>query len=648
MIAVWLALVWLVLLPSAAGAHTGAHGGAAAISLGAVILGGYRIELVSHAGPLARGAPNRLAARITDADQGTPVTGATVALALATVGGESAPLPAEEETWAGHYAVSVTPDRRGAHRVRVTVEGRPGHQAAGPLVAEFAVDVHRPAGLGPWVWGLLGLLGIGVAVFLGGLAVRMRYARGRPGPLDLLEVPAVRRLLTSRGWTRALLVPVFGLMALVVVLGFADTADGSRNLASRLTWTLWWAGIIFTFVLVGRVWCVACPFGALNEWSARLAGSLRRLPRPFRNIWWATALFALLTWADEQLGVVRSPRATAWLVLLLAAAAIAVGLFFERRSFCRHLCPIGGLIGVYSMVAPVELRAKEASVCRTDQAKGCYRGAAGAAGCPMFEFPATMDRNTYCTLCGECLRGCSHGNLALRVRAFGTDLWASGRRALDEAYLAVVLAGLTVLVTAQMLPGWDGLVAAAARGLPGAVREHLRPVTYLGLVESVLLLGGGLVIAPLLFLGAAALAERRAGVARVGVRRAATTFAYMFIPVGLGLHLAHNLGHLLGEGGGLVAATQRAVALYTPWSLGQPAWDDLALAPASVVLLLQVSVVVVLFAFSLLAGHRLALRLYADPAVALRALVPMVLLALLLTGVGLGLLAQPMELRHAM
>jgi hypothetical protein len=122
----------------------------------------------------------------------------------------------------------------------------------------------------------------------------------------------------------------------------------------------------------------------------------------------------------------------------------------------------------------------------------------------------------------------------------------------------------------------------------------------------------------------------------------------MFIPVGLGLHLAHNLGHLLGEGGGLVAATQRAVALYTPWSLGQPAWDDLALAPAPVVLLLQVSVVVALFGLSLLAGHRLALRLYGDPAVALRALVPMVLLALLLTGVGIGLLAQPMELRHAM
>ena len=192
--------------------------------------------------------------------------------------------------------------------------------------------------------------------------------------LNLLEVPWLRGLLTSRAFPPSLQIPLLALMAVVVLLGFFDVQDGGVNLATKLTWTIWWAGIIFTFVVAGRVWCLACPFGALNEWTARLAGPLRRLPRPFRNIWWATGLFVLLTWADEQLGVVRSPRVTAWIVLFFAAMAVAVGLFFERRSFCRHLCPIGGLIGIYSMTAPLELRARSQSVCRADREKACYQG----------------------------------------------------------------------------------------------------------------------------------------------------------------------------------------------------------------------------------------------------------------------------------
>ena len=435
------------------------------------------------------------------------------------------------------------------------------------------------------------------------------------------------------------------IMVVVVWLGLGDVQDGGVNLATKLTWTIWWAGVIFTFVLLGRVWCVACPFGALNEWTARLAGAARRLPRPFRNIWWATAMFVLLTWADEQLGVVRSPRVTAWIVLFFAALAVAVGLVFERRSFCRYLCPIGGVIGLYSMTAPVELRPRAAAPCAADRDKPCYRGNAAMSGCPMFEFPGALDRNNYCTLCAQCVTVCNHGNLALRVRAWGKDLWAATRRTLDEAYLAVVLVGLTLLVTAQMLSAWPGWVSALARHLPTAVRSSLRPVTYLGLVESVLLLGGALVVGPLLVLGSAALADRLAG-SRLGLRRTFVVFGYVLVPVGLAMHLAHNLAHLLLEGGGIVPAVQRAVALYTPFSLGTADWRAAPLAPEPVVALLQVAIVVAFFGLSLVAGHRLALRTYPDARTASRAFLPMAGIALVFTLVGLVVLSLPMGMRH--
>jgi hypothetical protein len=640
-------LLWLVVLalPVAAGAH-GEHGAAKALgATGVVTVAGYRVELSTHPSPLAAGQAGHLVATVLHAESLRPASGSRVLIGMIDAGGHPALREAAEETWAGRYAIPVAPSRLGAHQVRVVLEALEFRRMETPLVLDFAVGVERPPGLGPAVWLLLALVaGVGLVAAYA-VIHRAHLGRADEPRLDFLTVPWLRRLLTARALQPALQIPLLALMVVVAWLGLVDVQDGGVNVATKLTWTIWWAGVIFTFVLVGRVWCVACPFGALNEWTARFAGAARRLPRPFRNIWWATGMFVLLTWADEQLGVVRSPRVTAWIVLFFAVLAVAVGLAFERRSFCRYLCPIGGVIGIYSMTAPVELRPRTTAVCAGDRDKPCYRGNAAAAGCPMFEFPGALDRNNYCTLCAQCVTACDRGNLALRIRAWGKDLWASTRRTLDEAYLAVVLVGLTLLVTAQMLSAWPGWVSALARYLPATLRSSLRPVTYLGLVESVLLLGGALVVGPLLVLGGAALADRLAG-ARLGLRRTFVVFGYVLIPVGLAMHLAHNLAHLLLEGGGIVPAVQRAIALYTPFSLGAADWRAAPLAPEPVVALLQVAIVVAFFALSLVAGHRLALRTYPDARTASRAFLPMAGIVLAFTLIGLVVLSLPMGMRH--
>lgn len=649
MIARLLGTLLLALLPAAAAAH-GEHQDAPPLgTAGTVTVQGYQVELVTHPSPLAPDRSAHLVAKVLRSGDQAPVTGGHVLVGFAPAGAAPDPEPATEQTWAGHYAVAASPTKLGPHQVRVVLVELEGRRFEPPLVVDFPIGVARASsGMGVVAWTLIALVaGIGVLAMY---AVRLRARTGTPAgqALDLLQVPWLRRLLTSRALQPSLQIPLLVLMGIVALLGFYDVQDGGVNLATKLTWTIWWAGIIFTFVLAGRVWCLACPFGALNEWTARLAAPLRRLPKPFRNLWWATGMFVLLTWADEQLGVVRSPRVTAWIVVFFAAAAVAVGFFYERRSFCRHLCPIGGLIGIYSMTAPLELRAKSAGVCGADADKSCYRGGPESRGCPMFEFPATMDRNNYCNLCGECVTGCSRDNLVLRVRALGKDLWASGRRVLDEAYLAVALVGLTLVVTAQMLSAWPGWTWALSGSLPHWVRATLKPVTYLGLVESAILLGGSLVVVPLLVLGGAVVADRLAGASAIGVRRTFVLFSYMFIPVGLAVHLAHNLSHLLMEGGGIVPVVQRAAALYTPWSLGEPDWQHAPLAPEAVVALLQVVIIVGFFVLSLVAGHRLSTAAYADPRAAGRALVPMAVLSCVFTVAALVLLNLPMGMRHGM
>ena len=54
-------------------------------------------------------------------------------------------------------------------------------------------------------------------------------------------------------------------------------------------------------------------------------------------------MFIGLTWLDIQIGVVRSPIVTGSLLIGIAAVAVVIGIFFQRRTFCRYLCPIGSL-----------------------------------------------------------------------------------------------------------------------------------------------------------------------------------------------------------------------------------------------------------------------------------------------------------------
>lgn len=658
-----LAAALVLVLPALAAAHGEDHAahaqhGAAEplVGAGPVRVHGYWLELATRPAPPLVSEPTHLVVTLSADSSRTPVSGAQLLIGLDPAGSHVSPhaghahgadlAPASEVGGTGQYELVVSPERKGPYQVHVAVTEAEGRTLWPPVVIDFPIVIGTAPGIGGAVWGALGLVVLIAAVALCWLRLRARIGLPASERLNLLDVSWLRRLLTAPAFPLSMQVVLLGVMAVVVFLGLFDVQDGGVNVASRLTWTIWWAGIIFTFVLLGRVWCVACPFGALNEWTSRLAAPIRRLPRPLRNIWWATGLFVLLTWADEQLGVVRSPRVTAWIVIIFVGLAIAVGLFFERRSFCRYLCPIGGVIGLYSMTAPLELRVKDGATCRHHPEQDCYRGGERSRGCPMFEFPQSMDRNNYCTLCVECVKGCSRDNLVLRFRAFGRDLWASGRRAMDESYLAVMLVGLTFLVTAQMLGAWSAWTSALASWLPAWFRGSVKPAASLSVVESAALLVGSLVVVPLLVLGAVSVADRSAGRARVGLRRSFVLFGYMFVPIGLAMHLAHNLAHLLLEGGGIVPAVQRAIELYTPWSLGQPEWPAPALAPAAVVSLLQTVILVGFFVVSLVAGYRLALRAYSDPRIASTATIPVALLSLVFTAIGIVLLNQPMGMRH--
>lgn len=490
----------------------------------------------------------------------------------------------------GHYRIVVKPQIAGAHLLKIAFYAGDGNTA--PLLIEIPVQVgvarHPWRG---WLASLLALAGVFGGTFFW-MKSRERYEI--PGkPFDLMVVPTVRRFLLSRAYPSVLQWAAMLVFGIVIASGLFDTATGDHNFATILTWTVWWAGVIFTFLLVGRVWCAMCPVGAISDWAGGLAKPRRAFPKPLRNIWIATGLLVLLTWADAVFGIVNNPKVTAWLLIGMAAAAGVTALLYQRRAFCRYLCPIGGMIGLYSMVSPLEWRAKSQAACRSHFPKTCYSGNENTKGCSMFEYPAAMERNNYCHFCADCAKACPADNFSLRFRPFAADLRNLSRPRLDEAYLAVALTGISLLAVGHMIAPWQGWMIWIAQGL-GAMTFGIRGDEALAAVGyTVLLVGFALVGLPLIMGGIARFAISAQGKAREAIHARRALFlglCYALIPVGLSLHLAHNIHHLISEGGLIIPATQKLINLYTPWNLGGVDWKSFAVGHSGFITLLQLGI----------------------------------------------------------
>ncbi len=627
---------------------------------------GFQVELLGSPRPLRLGAENKITVKISRDGSLKAVRDGKVYMGISparflsrSTASEKNPsaqfdpvdvrLSAVSETvWAGSYALAPQFDETGPHLVRVVLAELDGKSFDPPPVFDFHLDVVPAAG---FTAGFL-LLAL-TAIFIASAGIYWAMVRSRSPvslsiPLNLLDIPWVNRFVSWRGFQPLLQIPTLVLIAVIAFLGFFDIQDGAKNLATKLTWILWWPGIIFTFILVGRLWCVMCPFGTLNEWSANLSRPDRLFPKSMRNLWLATLLFILLTWADEQIGVIRSPQLTAWLIVIFAVLAIATGIFFQRRSFCHYICPITGLLGLYSTVSPVEVRTGDRSRCQNHCHQDCYRGNEKGNGCPMFEFPMTMDRNTFCNLCFECVRSCPSSNLALRLRSFGKDLWVSRKRWLDESYLSVAMVGVTTIVTAQMLTEWSSWISGLARLIPLPVRTLMKPVTYLTVTESAAFFLGSVLIFPLFAILAAWAARQISGYKEQGIIRTFTHLAYMFLPVGLAMHLAHNVSHLITEGPGVIPALQRTLTRYTGIVAGEPDWQFMPLVSSDAIYWLQILLILLGFIFSLNVGYRLTAIMFDRRETTGKAFIPFAVISLVFTLINLYLLNQPMGARHAM
>jgi len=287
------------------------------------------------------------------------------------------------------------------------------------------------------------------------------------GRFDLLErVPLLKQMLKARAFQPVLILLTLFVFTLAILTGLAGTPAGSRNFGIIFVWIVWWALLIAVLVpFFGRLWCMVCPIPAPGEWLQRRAiirrvpGKLRtrglRWPRRLRNMWLQN--FGFLGVAVFSTIILTRPSISAWLLLSFLFAGVLLSTLYKNRVFCRYVCPVGGFIGLYSLIAPVELRVADPNVCVDHKTKDCITGNEHGYGCPWMVFPGTLTRNVYCGMCMECLKTCSRNNIVLNLRPFGSDLMVAKERRLDEAYKAFIMLGCALLYSAVLLGPWGWL-----------------------------------------------------------------------------------------------------------------------------------------------------------------------------------------------
>ncbi len=442
---------------------------------------------------------------------------------------------------------------------------------------------------------------------------------------NLLQIKWIDRFVRSRWFPGIVQWPTLILFMVIMFQLLLGPESAHDNLGTALTWVLWWPIIPIIFLFLGRFWCAICPFATINDLVQKFVGNNRPVPKFLKKygIWIIDALFIFITWSDHVWGVVENPFGSGILMLTLTTGVIASGSFFERRTFCRHLCFLGGLSGNYARTGMLALRGTP-EICATCTIAACYKGTDKAPGCPLFEFPKTMDSNANCVICADCIKNCPNDSIQLTVRPPTQELWFVRKPKMEEAFLSAVIMGIVFVQNVTMLEVWGGML----KWLENAVGTTNYAVTF-SITFAIA------IIIPVALLGLTSWIASRFN--KTSLVQNFTRFGYAIIALDVAAHIAHNLFHLLAEGKSIYYT---AIALF-----GQEVHDaSPALVGMETIQVLQFGLIALGFVGSIYAAYRIAKSSHPNGK-AWTTFAPYAVLMVILTAMNIYLFILPMAMR---
>lgn len=447
-----------------------------------------------------------------------------------------------------------------------------------------------------------------------------------PKGFDLLTIPTVKAIMNSKYYPKIFQIPVAAVFGLIGYELLAGPSSAHDNPGTALMWVLWWPLIPIVFLFLGRFWCAICPFATLSDFVQKLVGVNRPVPVFLKKygIWLIDAMFIIITWADHVFGIVASPWGSGILLLLITFAVIVSGAFFQRRTFCRYLCFLGGLSGNYAQTGMISLRAN-AEICKTCSSKAaCFNGTDKAPACPLFSFPRTMESSANCNLCANCIKNCPNDAITLTLRPPTKELWFIRKPKIEESFLAMAIMGIVLIQNITMLEVWENIL------------NSVKSLT--GITSTALIFTGVFALGVTLPVTLLTLSARIA--ARYNTENWVKNFArfgYALIPLDIAGHVAHNLFHLLAEG--------KSIYYSVASIFGSNASGSAAIVGNETIQILQFVILGLGLWGSLYTARRITFRRYSNSAVRRATLRPYVILIGSLTVLNVGLFLLPMAHR---
>jgi hypothetical protein len=459
-----------------------------------------------------------------------------------------------------------------------------------------------------------------------------------PPGRDVLRWPLLGSFLRWRWGRLALQTILLAAAALMVYDGFTGPQLAPQNMATVLAWVEYRGLIMLGFLLAGNLFCAACPFALLRSVAYRMSARGPRWPRFLRNKWVSVASLILLFWLYEWLGLWASPWLTAWVVVAYFAASFALEAVFRESPFCKYVCPLGAFNFTYSTASPLRIQARSPEVCRTCVGKECIRGSHTVAGCGTELYVPRIETNLDCTMCLDCVRACPYDNVALAIHPpLRQPLGAAWPARWDTTFLIVSLSFMGLSNAFGMVPPAIALQSTLAAW--GISSSGLR-------VLAIFLVGNVLLPALALTFGTSLSNALLPPALRQPARAVAARYAPAFVPMGLGVWIAHYGFHFVIGGATLLPVLQSFALDHAVTLLGaSPQWNVGFLLPLPSIFPLQVVVLLAAFIASLAVCARRALRTGLAPLDSLRELLPWAIVLTVITIAALSVFNLPMQMR---
>jgi len=253
------------------------------------------------------------------------------------------------------------------------------------------------------------------------------------------------------------------------------------------------------------------------------------------ELWLPAFIFVLILWVEKLTRAREFPLPTGFVLLSITLGAVIFSLIFERKVWCRYLCALGNMCGIYAMASILEVRANTnvcINECKTHE---CFKGGK-TYGCPMFRHPLFLEENQSCRVCTYCIANCPYRSVQLNLRPPGQEIWTQTKPVKGGAFFSLLLASLLIVEILPDLPQF------------GVFRES--PILFLkfntDLGYTVLLIG--IVFLSLFLVEFPRLFFCRNG-ETTGTPSNHIRYSFAFIPLALCGHFANHLRYVPGGSG---------------------------------------------------------------------------------------------------